>query len=346
MEYGLLVQSRYSSINIGDYIQAIAARQYLPKHNKYVERELLKDYSEEDIAIIMNGWFMHNPNEWPPSKKIHPLFISFHINSTADKLLSPESINYLKKFEPIGCRDKYTEEKLKDKGVYAYFSGCLTLTLGLSFNANVTLRKNIYFVDPFFESAKYYEYPILLIKSIINIMAIRILFKKFHNNYRYYIVKWCNISKFYNIYSKAFQKNVLVNAEYRSHLYKRKDIEKPYSNQCIKIAEDLLKDYSTAQLVVTSRIHCALPCTGLLTPVIFVLEDTPKETSSCRLNGLIELFNTLKYHGGKFDVTELGLKQNTRISIKNLPAYKNNWEKLNVSLQKKCADFIRNTFNS
>ena len=37
--------------------------------------------------------------------------------------------NELKKYEPIGCRDLKTTDKLKNKGIDAYFSGCLTTTI-------------------------------------------------------------------------------------------------------------------------------------------------------------------------------------------------------------------------
>ena len=51
----------------------------------------------EDVEVIMNAWFMRNPNNWPPSNKIHPIFYAFHINAIAkDKLLNSESISYLK----------------------------------------------------------------------------------------------------------------------------------------------------------------------------------------------------------------------------------------------------------
>ena len=45
---------------------------------------------------------MENPKNWPPNNNIFPLFISFHINPSAEKeLLKPESLNYLKQHEPI-----------------------------------------------------------------------------------------------------------------------------------------------------------------------------------------------------------------------------------------------------
>ncbi|WP_264821067.1 polysaccharide pyruvyl transferase family protein [Acinetobacter schindleri] len=32
----------------------------------------------------------------------------------------------------------------------------------------------------------------------------------------------------------------------------------------------MLEKYSTAKLVITSRIHCALPCLAMGTPVIYI----------------------------------------------------------------------------
>jgi hypothetical protein len=47
---------------------------------------------------------------------------SFHINSSVyDKFQEKESISYLKKYEPIGCRDTNTEELLNKNGIKAFF---------------------------------------------------------------------------------------------------------------------------------------------------------------------------------------------------------------------------------
>ena len=96
----------------------------------------------------MNGWFMHkvetdagrskftnlpkrklfnNNIDWPPPSNIKPIFISFHINNK--DMLDECYIPYYKMNEPIGCRDRSTSKYLTDRGVDAYFSGCLTLTL-------------------------------------------------------------------------------------------------------------------------------------------------------------------------------------------------------------------------
>ena len=146
--------STEKQVNIGDYIQALAAAQFLPAKDGFIQREKLKDYDGARCRMIMNGWYMHHPEQWPPSEKIDPLFVAFHINVSAkDAMLSEESISYLKKHEPIGCRDFYTRDMLREKGVDAYFSACLTLTLGMTYKAEEREDK-CYFVDPFIPKKK------------------------------------------------------------------------------------------------------------------------------------------------------------------------------------------------
>ena len=91
------------SKNIGDYIQTKAVIDIVGLKNiKILDREKLDKYNKENIKTIINGWFMENPKNWPPSKKIIPLFISFHINpSTKGELLKKEmSLN------EYGIKDK------------------------------------------------------------------------------------------------------------------------------------------------------------------------------------------------------------------------------------------------
>lgn len=151
MEYKLLsISKNIDGVNIGDYIQALASSQFYPRIDGFVERDELSLYDDEDCKVIMNGWYMAKPENWPPSRHINPLFVAFHINSKAkDSMLSKESIEYLKKYEPIGCRDTYTMDLLKGKGIDAYFSGCMTLTLGYKYKRKVCGNK-VYFVDPYF----------------------------------------------------------------------------------------------------------------------------------------------------------------------------------------------------
>ena len=85
---GLMTYLAWPEYNAGDYIQSLAAAQYLPRVDKYLNREKLSEYKGEPVKLIMNGWFMHQPECWPPSKQIFPLLTSFHINAEAnDKML-------------------------------------------------------------------------------------------------------------------------------------------------------------------------------------------------------------------------------------------------------------------
>ena len=152
MKYGLMTYDENKrTFNIGDYIQSLAAKQFLPKVDNFINREKLAEYQGDDIKLIMNGWFTHNTTKWVPVDKIHPLLISFHVNNTAaPNMLNERGINFLKRHQPIGCRDNFTVKQLQAKGIEAYFSGCMTLTLD-SYKVDDSERgEDIYIVDPLY----------------------------------------------------------------------------------------------------------------------------------------------------------------------------------------------------
>ena len=105
----------------------------------YLDRDNLKKvgHVDDEIKVIMNGWFTDKPENWPPSPLLNPLFVSFNISPhIAWRFLRRKVIEYLKQHEPIGCRDIWTMKLLKAFGIEAYFSGCLTLTLDYKYNIN------------------------------------------------------------------------------------------------------------------------------------------------------------------------------------------------------------------
>lgn len=203
MEYGLL---SYNTENIGDDIQSIATEQFLPKVDYFVPRDNMSKIKEK-CKIIMNGWFMHKPVrfkqdhrlsfDFPPKNNFEPLFVSTHLID--DSLIDVE---YFKKHEPIGCRDLSTLELFKSKGIDAYFSGCLTLTLK---RPNIKRTDNVYCVD-------------------------------------------CEGDGIH-----------LTHETNEKDYFKRKEI-----------ALGLLEKYAGAKKVVTSRLHCYLPCRAFGTPVEYV----------------------------------------------------------------------------
>lgn len=81
--------------------------------------------------MVAYGWFMH-PNfkafDFPFAENIRPIFISFHVNNRA--CLTPVALDYLRRYQPIGCRDWTTVYLLREYGIKAFFSGCITTTIG------------------------------------------------------------------------------------------------------------------------------------------------------------------------------------------------------------------------
>lgn len=130
MKYGLLMTT---SLNVGDDIQCLAAYRFLPQVDYLINRERTDEFDPDDpkVSLIMNHWWMWSKKHFPPSDKIDPLYISFHLQYRLrnEKFLSEKVIKHLKKHEPIGCRDTGTADFLNAHGIKAYFSGCMTTTL-------------------------------------------------------------------------------------------------------------------------------------------------------------------------------------------------------------------------
>ena len=77
--------------NIGDFIQSIAQKQFWKgKDNGVIDIERLR-YAPQDIPInvIMNGWFMWDVTSFPPPDNVNPLFISFHLTPSIEKIFLP-----------------------------------------------------------------------------------------------------------------------------------------------------------------------------------------------------------------------------------------------------------------
>lgn len=141
MKYGRLVY-RYTGCtyiekgaiyNIGDNMQTFAVDNFYKRMGIPAEEIIdvnameMKNYDGEEVILPMAGYASHYKrfNQLPTSDKIIPFFIGFEMSDpTCDDL-----IPYLKQYEPIGCRDEATMQLLRGKGVEAYTSGCLTITL-------------------------------------------------------------------------------------------------------------------------------------------------------------------------------------------------------------------------
>ncbi|MGH3362021.1 MAG: glycosyltransferase [Nocardioides sp.] len=99
-----------------------------------------RDFSSHDPVppstwILAFGWHLHSlfglRHDFPYHPNLRPLFASFHVNHT--DALTDEAIAYLRRYAPIGCRDWTTVDLLLSAGVDAFFTGCLTTTVGTVF---------------------------------------------------------------------------------------------------------------------------------------------------------------------------------------------------------------------
>ncbi len=256
MQYGLMTYDIKKHFNVGDYIQSVAARQFLPRVDQYVNRERLSEYDGPQIKLLMNGWFMHHPRHWPPSSKVTPLFVSLHLTKrAAATLLDEKGIAYLKQYR-IGARDMFTLKVLQEKGIDTYFSSCLTLTLGRSYTHQP--GTDVYFVDV--------------------------------------LHKWHFIGRRRRLLRKVFSDKLLDSAIHIQHRQSASDY--PTEESRFELADRYLTLYQNARLVVTSRLHCALPCLAMGTPVIFV-DGWVRSKERIRFEGARAMLNTVEFAGSE-----------------------------------------------
>ena len=221
----------------------------------------------------MNSWnIIEKGNRKVPSN-IYPIYLSYHINNI--KYIDSITLNNLKKNEPIGCRDKFTQKYLQKKGINSYFSSCLTTTLDINFAVNQIERTN----DIIFIDFRFGEFP--------------------------------EADKFI----KSLKAYSFSNIKYKRHMYKSQ-----YSHlQRFKIAKQLLDQYAKAKLVISTRIHGALPCLALKTPIIFV-----NKKYDIRYPGLYELLNTVGINSkGKFEINVKLNNNNLVVNPTNYLQYAN-----------------------
>lgn len=208
--YALLT---YTTENLGDDIQSLAADQFLPRIDFQINREQLAEYRGDGCKLILNGWFAHTETALPPPPHVNALPISMHWWEGYG--LSNDFLRWCFENHPIGCRGRFTIRQCESLHIPAYLSGCLTTT----FPQFIGKRKGIICVDV---PANY--------MSRIN--------------------------------------HLVGGADTRTHFLA--ESERDDADARLSMADCLLDDYRHAELVVTTRLHCALPCYAFGTPCILL----------------------------------------------------------------------------
>lgn len=231
---------RHPGTNLGDVLQSIAAERFLPRIKKRFRRDRLHQVREEDnYLLIMNGNFHQYAETWPPSESIVPVFFGFRVaGMLRDEIeKTGKFIDYFKRHEPIGCRDKPAMEFFLERGVSAYYSKCLTLTFPK--RESEPKKGKVIFTDVDFDCRKE-PFPRHLTKGAIRLS---------HNG--------------------------------RTHL---SDVIK------FGLARYLLTKYKgEARLVITQKLHCALPCLAMGIPLIFFAPRDMSKNEAERLSLLEDL---------------------------------------------------------
>lgn len=272
--FGLLTYPEdKSGFNLGDYIQGLAVRQFLPRVDKLIPRDAISEYRGPLMRLVCSGWFGPIQGGWTPSKDIIPLFISFHLSPRhANAALSSESKAYLSLHGPVGCRDEATVSLLRAHGIDAYFSGCLTLTLRSNSGIDGT-RKGVFLVDPFVNDP--------FRKSIGG--ALRGVTRAASSG-RLWAALRASLSLPGRLPSSLWKR-----AQSLSHQISCKHLTE---EDKFDLAAARLNVYAKAETVITSRLHCALPCLAFGTPVIFI-NGYFEAGDTSRMQGLIDLLDRL-----------------------------------------------------
>ena len=359
--YGILIREGQASDggkNIGDYIQSIAQRQFLHnKETRFVEIEKLSDFqSDESVNVIMNGWFMWDCTKFPPPRCINPLFVSFHLTPPKENdFFTKQTIAYLKRYQPIGCRDIKTVELMRKYGIDSYMSGCLTMTLGIDYPPLQTHSGEIYIVDPYVELGgdKSNNRIVVYTKAIWHAIKYATKVIKLKRNgahilwgskFRYISSKldqFIGLAAFYHLYSQRFDDEILMNAKYTSAI-----VDAGLSNEDkFLIAEQMLENYRNAKCVITSRLHVYFPCLAIGTKSIFVMPSEKTEEKdvlrySGRLGGLDDVSTILELRDGKLNDKTTPLPQ--KISLFNFPENKDGYKNYSDSLIQSIKRFLSN----
>ncbi|MCA8998518.1 MAG: polysaccharide pyruvyl transferase family protein [Planctomycetaceae bacterium] len=247
---------KYTTTNIGDDFQSFAVEQIVGQRTEKVARDRL--YSQRTpVRLVGNCWyFVTRPWDtvwarltgrplFPPPACVQPLYIGVSIGKRAQRwMLTSEAIDHFRECEPVGCRDLHTLELLRTRGVETWFSGCPTISLE---NVWGPSTDDIYIVD--------IDPPVQDRRGLRGLTA--------------------NLP---SRHSPDFRG--LIPPKIRGRATEISHFTTVGNNQerRYQMVHKLIEKYATARLVITSRLHVALPCAALGTPCIMLYDGDERLT--------------------------------------------------------------------
>lgn len=234
----------FSTPNLGDDVQALAAALLLPRVDAYVDRDRLDQVRlPTPHHLIMNSWFAIKRYNAVPSASIVPHYFGQCVGRP--ELLNEAWLSEWRQRGPIGVRDTGSLALLQERGIDAYYSGCLTTWMG-RFIEPVRRREGIVFLDvpPAMEA---------FIPQALCAKARRI-----SND----------------------------TAKGDADIWRR-----------LRRTAEILDVLRGAEMVVTRRLHAALPCVGFGTPVTVYLEGSAPNRH--RFSGTDQFVPVIYHDGGR-----------------------------------------------
>ena len=293
--YGLM--NYEESYNLGDEVQSIAAKQYLSHIDYLVDRNTGKltklipsdadsnnknnnnsssndnniNNNNNKIKVIYNGWFDGQYCKFPPPESVDPLFVSFHINESDHSSDKNYSVLDEKKisFTPIASNISYFKK-------YEPI-GCRDLH-----TVDVLTKNGI---------SAYFTGCLTL--------TLRNRFSKRNNE----ILVVDSHVLCPELFKNIIPDHIKCRASYVCQALRTV----PSHDTKMEMAQNLLDRIAQAKLVITSRLHTAMPCLAFDTPVIFLHNDL----NDVRFTGLLKFLKAYT-NGQKLDV-DLDLFSKTEV---------------------------------
>lgn len=194
----------------------------------YIARdEDFDNHNNNDFTIIPVHMSImeNNKKRLPLPDNYKPVFLAiYNRDGVFDN--EPELLEYLKKFQPIGCRDEHSKNILRKYGIKAYLTGCFTVCFDV--RKSTPSDGKVFIIDVPDEVNEY------------------------------------------------IPENLKVNAIYLSNVISTKihPVTEEEDIRQKEIARKRLEMYKNeAKLMITGRLHIAIPCMAMGIPVILIRDN-------------------------------------------------------------------------
>ena len=243
------------SINMGDEVQSVAARRLLPRVDHYIDRDTINKPVTEEKVKLIC-------NGW----------------FTDNPNIWPPAKNLIPLFISFHLtRSNKSYKLLASKELKDYYKqfgpvGCRDLgTLDL-------FKKNG--IDAYYSGDLTLTLENKFTERNEDILLVDPLRHNYRPGYREHIVNQLVPKKYRDQVKHIKQRRVNLDAS----------VEERFED-----AEKLIEMYSKAKIVITSRIHCALPCLALGTPVYFIKAGYHSVLYSLndRFEGVLDMFRVI-----------------------------------------------------